>query len=141
MRPSNIVPKTTPTRLVTMFQDICLDAPATTEANAARLRAMDYVEVPARQRRAIRSFVVDDSRPAILLAADGTGCAVAAQSRTGQTERLRRLIAERFPQARPIGGQGIEQGWSLGPGHGQVVLRRVLRPGNPSEVMVIHQRG
>ncbi|WP_323042093.1 hypothetical protein [Gemmobacter sp.] len=141
IRPSNIVPKTSPARLATMFADICLDGPADADTAAARLRAMDYVEVPARHPRAIRSFVVDDSRPAVMLGADGRSCALAAQSRTGQTERLRSLIAGRYPQATAFSAAGIEQGWVLGAGQGTVALRRVVRPGKPSELIVLRQRG
>jgi hypothetical protein len=140
MRPSNIVPKSSPARLVAIFEDICLDGPTDANATAGRLRTMDYVEVPSRQPRAIRSFVVDDSRPAIMLGSDGRSCAVAARSRTGQTERLRSLIARRYPGATALGGAGIEQGWSLGGGNSAVLVRRVVRPGYPSELIVIHQR-
>lgn len=145
IRPWNIVPNSSPARLAGSFARYCLDAPADAGKAAAMLRAADHVEVPARTPRAIRSFLVDDNRPAVLLAADGSACAVAAQARTGQTARITALIRQRFPGAVPLTaaqlGPEAESGWALGRGEGVVVLRRVLKPGRPSELIVMRQRG
>ncbi len=145
IRPWNIVPNSSPARLAGSFARYCLDAPADADRVAAMLRAADHVEVPARNPRAIRSFLVDDNRPAVMVAADGRACAVAAQSRTGQTARIAALVRERFPGALPLTpaqtGPGVESGWALGRGQGLVLLRRVLKPGRPSELIVIRQRG
>ena len=77
-------------------------------------------------------------------AADGTACAGAAQARTGQTERIRGLGAQTYPAARALSPAGtgptVDEGWSLGAGQGIVLLRRLIRPGRPSELIVIHQR-
>lgn len=144
MRPWNIVPASSAARLAGMFERVCLDGPARPEAAARLLRSAEYVEVPSRAPRAIRSFLVDDSRPAVMLATDGTACAVAAQARTGQTERIRGLVAQKYPAARALSPAGtgptVDEGWSLGAGQGIVLLRRVIRPGRPSELIVIHQR-
>lgn len=144
IRPWNIVPNSSPARLAGSFALYCLDAPADAARVAAMLRAADHVEVPARSPRAIRSFLVDDNRPAVLLAADGRACAVAAKSRTGQTARITALIRQRFPGAVPLAaaqlGPAAESGWALGPGEGVVVLRRVPKPGRPSELLVLRQR-
>jgi hypothetical protein len=140
MRPSNVVPKTSPARLVASFETICLDGPADPGRAAAALRAQDYVET--RSGGLTRAFVVDDSRPAVLLGRDGRSCAVAAQARTGQTERIRALVARRFVRAQALDPARIsphsESAWSTG--DGLIVLNRVVLPGRLSELLLIRLR-
>jgi hypothetical protein len=106
------------------------------------LRKADYVETRARPAARTRSFVVDDSRPAILLGVDGRSCAVAAKARTGQTERIRAMIARRYPDAQAMDpariGPRTESAWSAG--DGLIVLNRVILPGRPSELLLIRLR-
>ncbi|MBD3764961.1 MAG: hypothetical protein IE927_09560 [Rhodobacterales bacterium] len=139
IRDSNIVPKSPPARLASTFAAVCLDGPADRDAAAAALRAMDYVEWPG-AGDGMRSFVVDDSRPAVMLDGAGRACAVAAQARTGQTERLRRLIADRFPAARALSPPpGTSEAWATGDG-GLIALRRTAPPGRPAELLVLWLR-
>lgn len=139
IRDSNIVPKSPPARLAATFETVCLDGPTDPNAAAAALRSMDYVEWPG-AGDGMRSFVVDDSRPAVMLDAAGRACAVAAQARTGQTERLRRLIADRFPAARALPPPpGTSEAWATGDG-GTITLRRTAPPGRPAELLVLRLR-
>lgn len=141
LRPSNAIPKTSPARLVASFAATCLDGPTDPDRAAAALRAQDYVET--RVRGQTRSFVVDDSRPAVLLGRDGRSCAVAARARTGQTERIRAMIARRYPAAQALDpariGPRTESAWSTG--DGLIVLNRVILPGRPSELLLMRLRG
>jgi hypothetical protein len=97
----NVIPKSSPSVLVRSFSTFCLDRIEAPEGIPAILRAADYVELSQDSRRSIRSFVVDDSRPLVMLMDTGGSavCAVAAESRTGQTERVERLIASSYPDA------------------------------------------
>ena len=136
IRPWNIVPLSSPARLVGTFEKVCLDGPTDPDRAAAALRAMDYVEVPG--PGPIRSFAVDDNRPAVMISA--TACAVGARSRTGQTERIRAMVATRYPQAEGFIARGIEQGWRL-PSGDAIALRRLPRPGGPNEMILMRLRG
>ena len=142
LRLSNIVPKTAPARLVAGFETHCLDGPADPDRAAAMLRKADYVETRARPGARIRGFVVDDSRPAVLIGTDGQSCAVAAKARTGQTERFKAMVARRFPQAKALDpariGTRSERVWDTG--DGLIVLNRVILPGRPSELLLIRLR-
>lgn len=102
IRHSNIVPKSSPATLVATFETYCLDGPSDVQRVAAKLRAADFVAVPKDQPSAITAFVVDDSRPLVMLSDDGRTCAVVAKSRTGQTTRIQRMIASRFPGAKAL---------------------------------------
>jgi hypothetical protein len=141
LRPSNAIPKSSPARLVAGFESICLDGPADPDRAAAALRARDYVETRAGGQT--RAFVVDDSRPAVLLGRDGRSCAVAAKARTGQTERIRTMVGRRYPKAQALDpariGPRTERAWSTG--DGLIVLNRVILPGRPSELLLIRLRG
>ncbi|MFN3293860.1 MAG: hypothetical protein ACK414_10450, partial [Gemmobacter sp.] len=90
-----------------------------------------------------RAFVVDDSRPAVLLGVDGRSCAVAARARTGQAQRIAAMVARRFPGAQAVDpariGPRTESAWATG--DGMIVLNRVILPGRPSEVLLIRTRG
>ncbi len=102
IRATNIIPKSSPATLVATFEKYCLDAPHNSARIASALRAADFVAVPTSNAASITAFVVDDSRPMVMVSDDGRTCAVAAKSRTGQTARIQRMIATRFPQARPL---------------------------------------
>jgi hypothetical protein len=143
LRPWNTVPATAPAALVASFERVCLDGPTDPDRAAAALRAQDYVETRRRPGALTRGFVVDDPRPAVLLGMDGRSCAVAAKARTGQTERIRSMVARRFPGAQAVDpariGIRTESAWSTGTG--LVVLNRVILPGRPSELLLIRIRG
>ncbi|AWB49323.1 hypothetical protein HYN69_13140 [Gemmobacter aquarius] len=130
MKPSNIVPKSSPKALVTAFERFCLDAGTLAETRAA-LRTGDYVPVPDRVGE-LQVWLVDDQRPAVLL--NDTDCVVMAQSRTGQTERVKRLVASRFPQAKPVTGSRFENLWSEG--RSLIFTRRVTPNAAPSQFML-----
>ena len=142
LRPSNIVPKTAPARLVAGFETACLDGPADPDRAAAALRKADYVETRTRPGARTRGFVVDDSRPAVLIGVEGRSCAVAAKARTGQTERIRAMVARRYPRAQTLDparfGPRTESAWTTG--DGLIVLNRVILPGRPSELLLIRLR-
>jgi hypothetical protein len=142
LRPPNAIPRTSPARLVAGFEAACLDGPADPDRAAAMLRKADYVETRRRPGARTRGFVVDDSRPAVLLGVDGRSCAVAAKARTGQTERIRAMIARRYPRAQVLDpariGPRSESAWSTG--GGLIVLNRVVLPGRPSELLLIRLR-
>lgn len=143
MRPRNTVPATSPARLVASFETFCLDGPAAPDRAAAALRAQDYVETRRRPGAATRGFVVDDTRPAVLLGVDGRSCAVAAKARTGQAQRIAAMVSRRFPGAKAVDPARIsprtESAWSTG--NGMIMLNRVILPGRPSELLLIRTRG
>lgn len=130
MKPANIVPKSSPKALVAAFERFCLDAGSRAETRAA-LRAGDYVPVPDKVG-AMQVWLVDDQRPAVLL--NDTDCVVMAQSRTGQTERVKRMVASRFPQAMPVTGSRFENLWSEG--RSLIFTRRVTPDAAPSQFML-----
>lgn len=143
MNPGNVVPKSSPAQLVAAFERFCLDTDAA--AAPAALRRSDYVEVPRRTGGMVRSFVVDDRRPAVMLSDAGRACAVAAASRTGQTERLRGMITRRFPGATPVDpariGAQTEQAWVVPGARGGIVfVQRLTAPAQPSRLILGIQR-
>lgn len=123
MYPWNVVPKSSPSALVRSFERFCLDGPGSAAALDAPLRRAGYVPLPAQAGRP-RTYLVDDRRPDVLVS--DSGCMVAAESRTGQTERARRAVAERFPAARPVApqrvGRNVEDAWLLPAPDGRVVF-------------------
>jgi len=135
---ANILPKSSPAQFVGAFARFCLDTADADRPGA--LRGADYVAFGrARSASRVRTFVVDDRRPAVMLGGGGD-CAVAAEARTGQSARAARLIAERFPAARPIepGGLGpnAETAWLSRPGGPVIQTLRQIRPGQPSRYML-----
>jgi len=141
IRETNIVPKTSPARLVAHFTDYCVETRADPARVRAKLRAADYVEVPSRASSPVRSFVVDDSKPAVLLMREGLGCAVAAESRTGQISRIERMIASDFAQAMPVDprrlGRSVERAWAVsGPVDGVIFVQRINAPGQSSRLIL-----
>jgi hypothetical protein len=111
------VPETAPARLARAFRTTCLDTRADGAAIAAALALTDYVELPAAGGGA-RRFVVDDMRPAVLVAETraGRSCAVVARARTGQAARAARLAAA-LPGAREVDARRLaasaERAWRL----------------------------
>jgi|GEM_PF-987652 len=102
IRAGNVVPKSSPATLVATFEKYCLEGSHAPARISRALRAADYVAVPKGKPGPITAFVVDDSRPMVMLADDGRSCAVAAASRTGQSARIQSMIASRFPQAQAL---------------------------------------
>lgn len=143
MDADNIVPKSSPAQLVAAFEYFCLDtAPA---ALPVALRRADYVEVPRWGAARMRSFVVDDRRPVVMIAADGRACAVGATARTGQTERLRAMVARRFPDALPVDpariGASTDEAWAIsGDMVGILFVQRPFDPARPSQLILGIQR-
>lgn len=121
IRPSNVVPKSSPSTLVKTFESFCLDGSHDPARVAARLRSASFVEVPKElpgwpslaQQTNVTAFVVDDTRPMVMISADGRTCAVAAESRTGQTARIQEMISERFPSAQPLESQTLSPGMEI----------------------------
>jgi hypothetical protein len=137
----NLVPKSSPARFVAGFERFCLDTPPLPATVAAALRGADYVPVPERRADGVTTFVVDDSRPMVMLLANGRGCAVAAESRSGQTERLRAMVGRRFPEATSIDpalvGRNTETAWlAPGPNGGIVFVQRLGTPSTPSRLIL-----
>lgn len=121
----NVIPQSTPASMMRVFRDICVAGVGDTpEATTARLRSAGYVEVPGRSA-GMRSFVVDDRRPLVMLSRDAghSDCSVSAQSRTGQTQAVADMIARDFPSARPVDIPGSEQAWALGGGRTIYTIR------------------
>lgn len=138
IRPSNIVPKSSPKQLAGTFERFCLDGPRSAGRMESALRAADYVPVPLRNR-SIRAFVVDDKRPMVAISVSGRICTVEAESRTGQTERLRKLVADRFPNAihydaGELARLNLEQAWYI-PSVGKLTLKRNSSPSTPSSLI------
>lgn len=102
IRESNIIPKSSPAALVKAFEKFCLDAGRDAKGVARQLRAADYVAAPNYATNGQAAFVVDDTRPMVVISDDGRFCAVVAKSRTGQTARIRSMIDQRFAGARSI---------------------------------------
>ncbi|WP_323035495.1 hypothetical protein [Pararhodobacter sp.] len=133
LRPSNIVPKSSPAALVTAFERFCLDGGRDVSLVSQRLRRADYVAAPRDADSEVMAFVVDDRRPMVLLSRDGRYCAVAAESRTGQTARITAMLARRFPGARPVDNRSEAAGvpvagitvQTTGSNAGIVTLRRL----------------
>ncbi len=136
IRHSNVVPKSSPSALVAAFRKFCLDGPRDPAALAAKLRAADYVAVPEDRATGVTAFVVDDQRPMVLVADDGRSCAVGAVARTGQTARIRAMIAQDFPAATPLDPTrvspntelAVATGTAAGRGAGAVIFLQRLAP-------------
>lgn len=140
IRPSNVIPKSSPAQFVATFRKHCLAHFGRPDAIAASLIAADYVERP-RHPKGGRSFVVDDKRP--LVAMSGTICGVYAQSRTGQTSKVAALIAAEFPDAIPADpallSRDTEQLWQLPGGRAILTQRDTLTGGAATYSLVIGQ--
>jgi hypothetical protein len=140
--PENIVPKSSPAVLVRAFSDFCVDRIDDPASIPALLKANDYVAVPEFRPNSARLYVVDDRRPMVMLSdgPESSTCAVAAESRTGQTNRVLSFVATEFPAARAIDPSGIgptaEAAWYL-PGTSTIVF--ILREGtasSPAQIVV-----
>lgn len=147
MRESNIVPKSSPATLVKTFNSFCVDRIGQANTIATALVAADYVAVPKNAQAAIRTYVVDDTRPMVMVADNSRAvtCAVAAESRTGQTTRVARFLAETYPQAVALDpakiGRQTETAWIINDNPLTVIF--TARYGPPSAparyVVAIHQ--
>lgn len=129
MRPGNVVPKSSPSALMSAFTKYCLDGSRDPARVGASLRSADYVAVPQTAPNGITAFVVDDSRPMVMVSQDGRTCAVGAASRTGQTARIRSMIAERFPAATALDPASVSPNTELAmlaPGAGVIFVQRLV---------------
>ena len=137
MRPSNVIPKSSPGQFVSAFEQFCTDLLDRPDRRDTVLRAADYVPTTGRPRNGARLYVVDDRRPAVAVIADprSIGCAVMAEPRTGQTDEVRRWVAREFPAATArtssevdIGRTG-EDAWTFPTGNGRTGLIFTMRDG------------
>ncbi|UWQ80248.1 hypothetical protein K3725_04340 [Leisingera sp. S132] len=141
---SNIVPKSSPTAFVKAFDKFCAKGPADPQSAERLLRASSYVPLPRKARNGGRVYVVDDRRPAV--AVSSRGCMVQSYSRTGQTERVRRYVAETFPAAvrvpeDQLRRHKLEEAWIIsGDQHGIVATRRTVESGNHSNYALVLYR-
>lgn len=131
IKPSNVIPKSSPRQFVATFERFCLKM---SEGRDAALRAADYVPTGRQPRNGLRSYAVDDRRPFVMIGAtDGQdACAVSASSRTGQTEEVRSMVARRFPGALAVDPSRVqpngEDAWSIGNG----AILATWRRGHPA---------
>lgn len=124
IHPAHVVPKSSPAQFVAGFRRHCV---ATKEAQRdAGLRAADYVPLPRRGR--VQSWAVDTRAPLVMT--QPGACAVAAQSRTGQTSRVAAMIASDYPGARPVAVPGAEAAWAV-PG-ALITTHRTGAPSTPA---------
>lgn len=109
------IPRSSPAQFVAGFDRFCVNGSRDPARQDEALRAAGYV--PGYKSTGTRPvlYVVDDWRPAVLVGA--RICGVRAQSRTGQTDRLRRYIATTFPEAMPVSPErfrnDVEQVWQV----------------------------
>lgn len=136
IRPSNVIPKSSPASLVGTFRKHCLANLGDGDATARSLVAADYVENRRARTATARGFVVDDRRPAVMVS-DGPDmffCSVIAESRTGQTTRSRSFVAQAFPGAREVDpkpyGRDKEAVWIVSQAPATLVF--LSRSGSPS---------
>lgn len=99
IRQSNIIPKSSPTAFVRAFDSFCRQGGTSAAAVARKLRAKDYVAAPRAAGSQQTAFVVDDTRPMVVVSDNGRFCAVVATSRTGQTAKARAFVASHFASA------------------------------------------
>lgn len=146
MRPSNLVPKSSPRSFVATFERHCLDRLEAPPTIGPSLLAADFVRAPdgrgARMGPGRELYVVDDRRPSVMLerSPGKTFCGVTAASRTGQTARARRAMAAR-PDAVPVSaaapGPRMEAAWRLWPdGRTLVFLQRRGTPATPASLIL-----
>jgi hypothetical protein len=143
MRQSNIIPKSSPSAFVRAFDSFCLQGGKTAAAVAQKLRAKDYVAAPRLPGSQQTAFVVDDSRPMVVVADNGKFCAVAARSRTGQTAKVRAFVARRFGSAPAVEHAlpGVEMlRRSGGANAGLIVLKRRIVGVSGSQLVLAIQR-
>ena len=143
MRPSNLVPKSSPASFAGTFERHCLDRLDAPETIGPSLLAADYILAPGARRAGHELYVVDDRRPSVMVAPTpaGTFCGVIVSSRTGQTARARGLVARRFPGASPLDASALEPGteaaWRVGPdGRTLLVLKRRGVPASPASLIL-----
>ena len=140
IKPANIVPKSTPSQLVSTFRRVCL-ADSLAGAEQA-LRKRDYIRKPRRGRTGVDSYVVDNRNPAVMLSgeADRFSCVVLAEARTGQTNRIEDFVKAEFPKAVEIDprriGPRTERAWlAAGPNGGIIYTQRVGPRITPQELI------
>lgn len=140
--PDNIVPKSSPAALVRAFSDFCVDQIGNLGALPDLLRSRDYVAVPELRPNGLYLYVVDDKRPMVMLSegAQSSTCAVAAESRTGQTNRVLSFVATEFPEARPIDpariGPSAEAAWFIGETTTIIFILREGTQSAPAQIVV-----
>lgn len=143
MRESNLVPKSSSAALVKAFEKFCFDSGRDAKAVAKKLRAADFVAAPNTSANGQTAFVVGDTRPMVVISDDGRFCAVVAQSRTGQTARIRSMIDRRFPGTRHVRSDTPKTEilvQTSGRNGGLVTLRRLAPTIAGSRVVLAMQR-
>ena len=130
----NIIPKSSPRSLVTAFDRYCVGYADRLSTVRPALLDADYVLVPTTRQPALDTYVVDDRRPMVMVAPQAASCAVAAESRTGQSHRATTYVADRFANAREIPpadiGPNVERAWLTQDANPLVVF--TMRQGPPS---------
>ncbi len=111
MAETNIVPKSSPSNIIATFKNICLAG--SLAEKQTRLRKAEYIE-KRDLGRGVSTYVVDNSNPAVMLFGN-SACGVAAEARTGQSNRYTDYVAETFPMARAFNpktiGPRAESAW------------------------------
>ncbi len=138
--PWNVVPRSSPSQLVTGFRRFCVEAPGDPAAREEMLRDAGYVPTTRRRPGRGQVFLVDDRRPAIVRGA--RMCIAEARARTGQAEAVRDYVEATFPAARPAAaapfGRGTELAWTMdGPVPAVVATRRRSDPDGRAVYSVI----
>lgn len=142
IHPANIVPKTSPAALIKAFDEFCVERIDAPDTIPAALIAVDYVAVPGPGGGRPDVFVVDDRRPLVMLmpGPDTDGCAVAAEPRTGQSQRVRTYMATRFPEAVPVDparvGPTAEAAWHLRDRQAVIFVLREGAPSTPGRIVL-----
>ena len=129
-----VIPKSSPKQLIEALDKYCFAVNRQTAAS--QLKSDDYVAVPG--RKAIQSYVVADKRPLVMLSDTGAqyGCAVAAEARTGQRNRVEAFVENRAGGAVTIKTEPSGDAyWKLGTGE-IVFFQRTSAAGQIPQVMV-----
>lgn len=100
--PAHIFPGTRAGAFTAAFADHCLDHIEALSALPAHLAAADYIEISS--DAGFRAFVTDSRKPFVAFrdGARADHCLIAARARTGQRAAVDRMVAARYPGARPI---------------------------------------
>jgi len=142
INPANIVPKTSPAALVRAFDAFCVDRIDAPDSIPKALIAADYVAVPGAGGARPAVFVVDDRRPLVMLTRGPAtdGCAVAAEPRTGQSQRVQTYVATRFPDAVQVDparvGPTAEAAWYLRDRQATIFVLREGAPSTPGRIVL-----
>lgn len=103
MRPWYKIPLSSPTAFVGSFARYCVAPLDSGEPFDSVLRKASFVPVSKESRTGSRIYLVDDTRPAVLVndKPGARSCGVVAMARAGQTQRVADAVPRLFPDARP----------------------------------------